>query len=105
MRSRTRPRSRGTVRDQAGKAAAAAATARSTSAARARGTVPIGSRRPGFSTTKVSPANASHHWPPISICFDRPGSAATSGRVSSSAGVAIEASSAYSPSIIRMIAE
>src|SRR5215475_77896 len=63
-----RPRSRGTRRLQRGKALCAAVTARSTSSARPRGTLAIGWRLPGASTTICSPEAASTQCPSISIC-------------------------------------
>src|SRR3989475_2342871 len=73
IRRSRRPRSRGATPRHAGKAAAAARTARSTSAAPERGTcattVP---RFAGVSTSKVRPSALSTHSPPTSI-FSRVG--------------------------------
>jgi len=67
MRSSRRPRSRGPVLLQVGKAFAAAATAASTSAALPRGTSPIGERLAGFSTLRTAPETLSTQAPSISI--------------------------------------
>jgi hypothetical protein len=55
------------VRDQAGKASAAAFTARATSSARPRGTSAIGRRCAGSSTSSHSPEALSTHLPPINM--------------------------------------
>src|SRR5215467_6565508 len=67
MRARRRPRSRGIVRDQAGKASAATLTARATSSAAPRGTSAIGRRCAGSSTSSISPEALSTHFPPINM--------------------------------------
>src|SRR5262245_50299972 len=56
-----------TVRDQAGKASAAACTARATSSAPPRGTSAIARRCAGSSTWSTSPEALSTHFPPINM--------------------------------------
>src|SRR5260370_26210519 len=78
IRARSRPRSRGTVRDQAGKASAPAFTARATSSERPRGTSAIERRCAGSSTSSTSPEALSTQFPPINMRADL--SAASSAR-------------------------
>ena len=66
-RARSRPRSRGIVRDQAGNASAAAFTARATSSTRPRGISATGRRCAGSSTSSTSPDALSTHFPPINM--------------------------------------
>src|SRR6266511_6051329 len=61
-------RSPGVVSSHSGSAFLAAWTARSTSSAPARGTSAITSPLAGFSTSMVSPSEASTHSPPIQFC-------------------------------------
>lgn len=61
----TSTRSSRVVVDQPGKARRAAATARSTSAAEPRATLPQTSSVAGFTTSKVPAPAGSVHWPPM----------------------------------------
>ena len=65
--SSRRPRWRGGVLLQAGKAFWAALTARPTSSLAPRGMVAIGVRRPGFSTVSVAPDALSTQAPSINM--------------------------------------